>query len=228
MGNFENIWFVIPAYNEGLVSADVIREIKLKFNNIVVVNDSSTDNTAEVASINGAWVVNHPINLGQGAAIQTGITYALSKDAELIITFDADGQHRVIDVISMLDNIDTEEAIIICGSRFLGVEAINMSIRKKVLLKIATLFTKLITKVKVTDAHNGLRVITRKAALKINILQNKMAHATEIIAMINKMGITYREFPVQIIYTDYSTSKGQRISNSMNIVLDLLVGRISK
>lgn len=224
----DNTWFIIPAFNEEETIATVLNEVFQYFNNIIVVNDASTDATAVIANQHAAKVVNHPINLGQGAAIQTGIEFALLKGAEILVTFDADGQHRVEDALEMIKKINIENPEIICGSRFLGIDAINMPRRKRFTLKLAVLFTRLISKINVTDAHNGLRVITYSAAKRININQNKMAHATEIICQIRKKGIEYKEHPVKIIYTDYSINKGQKISNSLNILLDLLIGGATK
>lgn len=220
----DDVWFIIPAYNEEEVIANVINDVRKYFNNIVVINDASTDSTAVIAKQQAAKVINHPINLGQGAAIQTGIEFALIKGARILVTFDADGQHCIEDALKMIEKINIENAEIICGSRFLGINAINMSRTKSLMLKLAVLFTRYISKIDVTDAHNGLRVMTDSAAKKININQNKMAHATEMISQIRKKGIQYKEHPVKIIYTDYSIKKGQKISNSLNILLDLFIG----
>lgn len=228
MKNIDDTWFIIPAFNEEETIASVIGDVRKYFKNIVVVNDDSTDATADIAKQHAAKVVNHPINLGQGAAIQTGIEFALIKGARILVTFDADGQHRVEDVLEMIEKINVENSEIICGSRFLGMEAINMPRTKRLTLKLAVLFTRYISKIEVTDAHNGLRVMTDSAAKKININQNKMAHATELISQIRKKGIEYKEHPVKIIYTDYSINKGQKISNSLNILLDLFIGGAAK
>jgi glycosyltransferase involved in cell wall biosynthesis len=217
-------WILVPAYNEARVIGRVIGELKLHFSNVLVIDDCSSDNTRFESILKGALVVRHPINLGQGAALQTGMEYALSNGAQAIITFDSDGQHRVEDAILIANIIDRDGKEAICGSRFLGIEADNMPLSKKITLKMATIFTKIITGMSVTDAHNGLRGFSREAALSIYITQNRMAHATEIISLIKKNNINYKEVPVKIIYSTYSMEKGQRITNSLNIILDLLVG----
>lgn len=220
-----NVWLVIAAYNEEKVIASVITGALKIFPNIVVVDDKSTDKTAEVSIEAGAAVARHPINLGQGAALQTGIDHALRMGAEIIVTFDADGQHRVEDAVLLSTAVSRGEADIVCGSRFLGVDARNMPKFRRFFLKLAAQFTRLTTGVPVTDAHNGLRAMSRNAAQSIRITQNRMAHASEIISQVGKNKISYKELPVEIVYTDYSLSKGQRLSNSVNILMDLFLGR---
>ena len=221
-------WLVIAAYNEGAMVADVIRNAVPTFPNIVVVDDGSRDDTAAIACAAGATVIRHPINLGQGAAIQTGIDFALGEGAAIVVTFDADGQHRVEDAMLLARAVDAGEADIVCGSRFLGLESVAMPPSRRATLRLAALFTRLSCGVPVTDAHNGLRALSRKAASRLRITQNRMAHASEIIAQVRTNRLRYKEYPVQIIYTDYSMAKGQKISNAVNILIDLLFGRISK
>jgi len=222
------VWLVIAAFNEGEMITDVIKGAVATFPNIVVVDDGSSDTTATLACEAGATVICHPINLGQGAAIQTGIDFALMSGADIIVTFDADGQHRIEDALTLARAIDLNEADIVCGSRFLGLESTTMPATKRLTLKLAALFTRFSSGVPVTDAHNGLRAISRSAAQKIRITQNRMAHASEIISQIKSLKLRYKEYPVQILYTEYSIAKGQKISNAINILIDLLFGRISK
>ena len=208
--------------------AEVIKDVLPTFPHIVVVDDGSGDDTAIIACNAGATVVRHPVNLGQGAALQTGIDFALVSGAQIIVTFDADGQHRIEDALTLARAIDNDEADIVCGSRFLGVDSVTMPRAKRLTLRCAATFTRLSTGIPVTDAHNGLRALSRSAAKKIRITQNRMAHASEIIAQIKINHLRYKEYPVQIIYSEYSIAKGQKISNSINILIDLFFGRISK
>lgn len=226
--DLSKVWLVIAAFNEGAMIADVIKHAVATFPNIVVVDDGSSDTTATLACEAGATVICHPINLGQGAAIQTGIDFVLMSGADIIVTFDADGQHRIEDALTLASAIDQNEADIVCGSRFLGVESTTMPATKRLTLKLAALFTRFSSGVPVTDAHNGLRAISRSTAQKIRITQNRMAHASEIISQVKSLKLSYKEYPVQILYTDYSIAKGQKISNAINILIDLLFGRISK
>jgi polyprenyl-phospho-N-acetylgalactosaminyl synthase len=164
--------------------------------------------------------VAHPVNLGQGAALQTGIDYALAQGAEILVTFDADGQHRVTDIAIMVEALRRERADFALGSRFLG-QTYNLPTLRRWVLYAATIFTRLTTGLRLTDSHNGLRVLTRKGAAAIRLRQNRMAHASEILVEIAHSGLRYVEVPVTIEYTAYSLAKGQRIGDSVSILLDL-------
>jgi glycosyltransferase involved in cell wall biosynthesis len=190
-----------------------------------VVDDGSTDATADHAHAAGATVVRHPFNLGQGAALQTGIDYALQHGADAIVTFDADGQHRAADIESLVAALRQARADFALGSRFLG-DAIALSTARRLLLRAATVFTQLTTGLRLTDTHNGLRALTRRGAEKIRLRQNRMAHASEILAQIAASGLPYVEVPVRIEYTAYSLAKGQRLGDALAILLDLFARRL--
>jgi glycosyltransferase involved in cell wall biosynthesis len=222
-----DVWVVIPAYNEGPVISDVVRAVRTCFRNTVVVDDRSSDDTSAAALAGGAIVVRHPINLGQGAALQTGIRYALSRGAAYVVTFDGDGQHRVDDIDALLAMQKHSMADVVIGSRFLGTTE-NLPALRGLVLKLAVRFTRLTSGVKVTDAHNGLRLLTRHAAQQIEIRQNRMAHASEIIDQIRRLGLSIAEAPVRVVYTEYSLRKGQKLSNAFNILSDLFVARLNK
>lgn len=216
-------WLIVPLYNEAAVVRGVIASARKKFPNIVCVDDGSFDNSKDEAREAGALVVTHPINLGQGAALQTGLEFALAQPyAEYFVTFDSDGQHSIEDVERMIARLRVEPLDIVLGSRFLDNRT-NATGRKKVVLRMAALFERISTGVKLTDAHNGLRAMNRTAATKIKITQNRMAHASEIVAQVGQLGLRYAEEPVQILYTDYSRAKGQSIWNSVNILSDLFI-----
>lgn len=223
----KGLWIVIPAFNEASVIRDVVRAVRAAFPNVVVVDDCSRDATGELALAEGAVVVRHPVNLGQGAALQTGIDYALSRGAQRVATFDADGQHEVRDLSSMLTVMHERRVDCVLGSRFLGA-AKDIPRARRLLLKAATIFTWLTTGVRLTDAHNGFRLFNAAAARKLDIQQNRMAHASEIVEQIRKLGITFVEAPVHIRYTPYSVAKGQRSWDALRIVADLIVARINK
>lgn len=216
-----DVWVVIAAYNEASVIKGVIEELKQYRLNVVVVDDGSGDDTANAARDAGALLVLHPINLGQGAALQTGISFALLRGAEYIVTFDADGQHSASEISSLIEALCAANADIACGSRFLG-KAVNITMFRRVVLKMATVFTYLTTGVRMTDAHNGLRAMTKACAKRIRIHQNRMAHASEITSEISRLDLKFVEVPVTITYSEYSLQKGQKISNSLNIILDLI------
>jgi polyprenyl-phospho-N-acetylgalactosaminyl synthase len=218
-----DIWIIVPAYNEKRSIADVIADLKRTPYRIVVVDDGSIDATAEIATDAGALVIRHLINLGQGAALQTGIEFALGNGADAIVTFDADGQHVIADIGNLLSALSDEGAEFALGSRFLG-KVENIPPSRELLLRAATLFTRLTTGLKVSDAHNGLRAMTRRGASAIRLRQNRMAHASEILHQIANSGLRYVEVPVTIRYSAYSLAKGQRSSDAFATLLDLFVG----
>ena len=153
--------------------------------------------------------------------MQTGFEYAL-QDPELdcIVTFDADGQHRIEDAKAMVERIRSGEADIVLGSRFLDKRT-KLSPAKRVVLKTAAIQSRLATGMDLTDAHNGLRAISPSVASRIHLTQNRMAHASELVHQLAKMQPRYVEHPVEIIYTDYSKAKGQSLLNAVNIVFEL-------
>ncbi|MGB3374461.1 MAG: glycosyltransferase family 2 protein [Microbacterium sp.] len=216
-------WVVIPLYNEAKVVGEVIQDLLVHFPNVICVDDGSTDESAAVAEAAGARLVRHPINLGQGAALQTGFDFALAHpECAYVVTFDADGQHRIDDALDMLDAARADDLAVVFGSRFLD-DRTQPGWIKHVILKTAVWVTNMTTGMKLTDAHNGLRVIRRDALGRIELKQDRMAHATEIVLEIGRTGLPWREFPVELLYTDYSKGKGQSVLNSVNILVDLIV-----
>jgi len=216
-------WVVIPLYNEEQVIGDVIAGVRTAFEQIVCVDDGSSDRSADVAARAGARVVRHPMNLGQGAALQTGFEYALSDPTmKYVLTFDADGQHQIEDAVGMVERLRAGEAEVVFGSRFLD-ERSKPGIGKKIVLRAAVGYTNLTTHTRLTDAHNGLRAIHRPVLEQIQITQNGMAHASELVAQIGASGASYVEHPVHILYSDYSKAKGQSLWNSINILAELIL-----
>jgi glycosyltransferase involved in cell wall biosynthesis len=222
-----SVWVVIAAYNEERAIGDVLSGLKPYFPNVVIVDDGSRDATSQIARAHGANVLRHVFNRGQGAALQTGIEFALSRGAPFVATFDADGQHRVQDLQLMRKRLDETGADLALGSRFLG-EAIGITTSRRLFLKAATWFELITTGVPLTDAHNGLRLIRRDAALRIRIRQDWMAHASDIIRQIGELKLKYIEVPCTIRYTDYSMAKGQSLLGSLQILKDLLMRELQR
>lgn len=215
-------WIVIPSFNEGAVIAQTLQSLAEWQPRIVVVDDGSVDETANEVLASGARLVRHSVNLGQGAALMTGIRFALEQGADHIVTFDADGQHRPSDIHVLLQHASTEGADVVLGTRFLDQqtsEAIPES--RRLLLKLAAHYTNLTTGLTLTDAHNGLRLFNRKAASQLDIRQNRMAHASELIAWLGRSELKVVEAPVEITYSTYSLAKGQNAFSSFNILWDL-------
>jgi len=222
-----DIWIVVAAYNEATVIGEVIAGLRRNYPHVVLVDDGSTDATGRLAAAAGATVITHPINLGQGAALQTAIDYALMRGAPFIGTFDADGQHRPDDVATLVDALIAHGADFALGSRFRG-EAPNLPPMRRLLLKAAAVFTRLTTGLAVSDAHNGLRAMTRRGAQALRLRQNRMAHASEILDQIAASGLKYVETPVTIAYTEYSLGKGQTLGDAINILIDLFARRLHR
>ena len=153
-----HIWVVIAAYNEVGEIARVVGEVRRCGHTVLLIDDGSTDATAATAEKAGAVVIRHPVNLGQGAALQTGIEYALREGADVIVTFDADGQHRVADIDVLIDAMAKHNMDFVFGSRVLG-GAINIPSTRRLLLKAATWFTRITSGLSVTDTHNGSRAM---------------------------------------------------------------------
>ncbi|WKD56742.1 Undecaprenyl-phosphate mannosyltransferase [Corynebacterium capitovis DSM 44611] len=223
---YQDTWLVIPCYNEGPVIQEVIANARKTFPNIVAVNDGSKDDSAEAIRAGGAHLVNHPVNLGQGAAIQTGVEYARAQPgARYFVTFDADGQHQVKDVVAMLKRLREEALDIVVGTRFQGQENSQVPWIKRVVLKTVVFLSPRTRRLGLSDAHNGLRVFNKKVADEMNIRMNGMSHASEIVTMIDQNGWRVAEEPVDILYTEYSMSKGQSLINGVNILADGIVAR---
>ncbi len=219
----DDTWVVIPLYNEEQVIGDVVAGVRTAFPQVVCIDDGSTDRSAEVAAAAGARVVRHPFNLGQGAALQTGFQYALADPSmQYVVTFDADGQHQIADAVGMVERLRAGEADVVFGSRFLD-ERTKPNFAKKMVLRAAVGYTNMTTSTRLTDAHNGLRAIRRPVVAQLDITQNRMAHASELVAQIGASKASYVEHPVHILYTDYSKSKGQSLWNSINILADLIL-----
>lgn len=213
---------MIPLFNEGPVISEVLATARERFPHVVCVDDASQDGSAQLAREAGAVVVQHPFNLGQGAALQTGIRYVLeATEAPYLVTFDADGQHRVEDAEEMVRRAREEDLAIVFGSRFLD-DRTDPGLLRRLVLRGAVWLTNQQTGLRLSDAHNGLRVLRRDAASRLDLKQDRMAHATEIVLQLGRTGLPWAEHPVHVLYTDYSRSKGQSLINSVNILIDTL------
>ena len=221
-GGVDDVWLVVPLYNEAQVVRGVIEQARRIFPHVVAVDDGSTDGSAAEAAAAGAVVVQHPINLGQGAALQTGFTYALEHtSARWVVTFDADGQHSPEDAAAMVERSRREDLGFVLGSRFLDGST-QVGWAKRLVLRTAAAVSSRSSGMRLTDAHNGLRVIRRDALERVQLRQNRMAHASEIVRQLGATGLAWAEHPVHITYTDYSRAKGQSLWNSVNILVDLV------
>jgi glycosyltransferase involved in cell wall biosynthesis len=217
-------FIVIPCWNDAKNITPVIESAK-KYGQVVVIDDGSDDNSSEVAERAGAVVLKHFINRGQGASLETGNTYAYSQGADLVIHFDADGQHRSEEIPQLIAPILEGKVDVVMGSRFIGDNKQNVPwIKKWFILKPAIFFHNLLLGVNLTDAHNGFRAMNRKALSIIHLKQDRYSHASEIVAEIAKSGLKYQEVPVTIIYNRF----GQGFKGGFEILLDLFFGKFRK
>lgn len=221
MRDFSKVYILIPLFNEAEVIESVIKKLSVNFQNIVVVNDGSTDRSFDILKNLDVHLINHPINMGQGSAISSGFHYIYESDAEALITFDADGQHSVEDAEIFANAIlDTDDEVIF-GSRFIK-HAKNIPFIKRYVLILATKITNYFSKMHLTDTHNGMKAIKKESLSKINIQINGYAFESEFIKCISKKKLKYSELPTNIIYTEYSKLKGQSLMNGFIILEDLM------
>jgi glycosyltransferase involved in cell wall biosynthesis len=219
---------VVPAFNEATVIGGVLDDLAALRCTVVVVDDGSTDETYRICLSYPCAVLRHCTNLGQGAALQTGLAYALDRlAADFVVTFDADGQHRAADIPRLLAPLVSGDADVALGTRFARSETAAVIPRgRRWLLRVGVAFTRLSTRLAVTDTHNGLRAFTAPAVSRLRIEQAGMAHASEILHCIHRQGLRWREVPVTVDYTSYSARKGQRHSGAIEILWDLVAGRM--
>lgn len=221
-----NVFVVIPAYNEEATIRNVVAGILTAGYAVVVVDDNSSQDLATALHNLPIHYLRHSVNLGQGAALQTGIHYALEQQASFVVTFDADGQHQASDIERMLLAMQQRGADVVLGSRFMQSSTAHIPFNRKLLLQAARVVNFLFTGFYLTDAHNGLRLLNRKAAESIFLKENRMAHATEILSQIKSLGLKYVEAPVHISYSAYSRQKGQSGWSGFRILIDLLLAKI--
>ena len=228
--HYPDAWIVIPAFNEAAVIGEVIADVRSVFDHVVCVDDGSTDATGEIARRAGAHLVRHPINLGQGAAIQTGVEYARKQPgAQVFATFDADGQHRVKDLAAMVDRLNAGDVDVVIGTRFAGRSSSRPPFLKRIALQTAARMSRRGRRLGLTDTNNGLRVFNKKVADVLDITMSGMSHANEFVMLIAENHWRVVEQPVEVLYTEYSKSKGQPLLNGVNIIFDgFLRGRIPR
>ncbi len=216
------IFVVIAAYNEELKIGGVIADLRSHgYRDVIVVDDHSTDRTSAVAKRAGAAVIRHARNRGQGAALRTGITAALKAGADVIVTFDGDGQHKASEISRLTKPVLAGKADVALGSRFLG-DAPGMPLCKRITLKGSIIVERVLLGVRLTDVHNGFRCLSREAAKKIRITEDRMAHASEIVYEMKLRNLRCVEVPVTIVYHDYAKEKGQSIFNAFRILREII------
>ncbi|MCK5107099.1 MAG: glycosyltransferase family 2 protein [Nanoarchaeota archaeon] len=224
------IFIVVAAYNEEKRIEKVISDLKShNYKNIVIVDDCSKDNTYSIAKKQKVHLIKHKINQGQGATLRTGINFALKNGADIVITFDGDGQHLASEIPKIIKPLKKGYDIVI-GSRFIDKKVkTKMPLKRKIELKGSVIILRIFYGLKVTDAHNGFRALSKKAAKKIKITCNRMAHASEIIYEIKRNKLKFKEIPVKIIYTKETLMKSDSgIKQGFRILKDMIKLKLRK
>lgn len=217
---------LVPMYNEASVVGDVVSAIRREFDLVICVDDGSSDDSSGIARRAGATVLSHRLNLGQGAALQTGFDYVLTRTSvDHLVTFDADGQHSVRDAVDMVAAAQATGADVVLGSRGVGASP-GQPLTRRLLLRAALRYSRWSTGLDLTDTHNGLRVLSRGALEQIRLRQPGMAYASELESLIVAKHLDWLEHPVTITYSEYSRGKGQQNLNAFNIIYDLLAARL--
>jgi glycosyltransferase involved in cell wall biosynthesis len=225
------VFIIIPAFNENAVLRSTVSGVVPFGYTVVVVDDGSAIPAASHLEGLSVYCLRHSVNLGQGAALQTGGDFALMRGAGVIVHFDADGQHSPELIERLIEPIVTGDGKVdvVLGSRFLDADDRRRVPRgKRILLKAGAFVSWVFTGVRLSDAHNGFRALSRTAAQKIQLKENGFAHATEILDLLRRAKLSYKEVPVTIRYTGYSQAKGQSMFNSFNIVIDLMLRKLFK
>ncbi len=220
---------VIPAWNEASRLREVLASLKTRVTEIIVVDDGSADETAEVARAEGVHVLSHRLNRGQGAALKTGTLAALERGADIVLHLDADGQHDPATLEALIQPLRNNECDIVYGSRFLGIPAEGMPRSRRALLKAARVFSTYALGIPrtVTDPQSGLRAMRAEVARGLVFGQDGMAHCSEILRFVTRSSFRWREVPVPVRYTEASLKKGQKAGNAIKIVWDLLLGELA-
>ena len=219
------IFIIVPAYNEEGTIRSTVTGLLEQYKDIVVVDDGSSDATFGALETLPVHRLRHILNRGQGAALQTGLDYAILQGADIVVTFDADGQHLVDDIATLIEPLSQGTADVVLGSRFLG-HAENIPWPRWVMLRVAVWVTRYLSGLQVSDTHNGLRAMTRGAAIKIKLTMDRMTHASEILDIIGREKLRYLERPVTIRYTAHSLKKGQSTWDALQLFIKLMEERL--
>ena len=210
----------IPAFNEEKNIGSIITNLKKKYDNVLVCDDGSSDSTAIVASDMGANVVKHSKNLGYGSAIKTIFNEAKKTDCDILVTFDADGQHQISEIDDILQPIIQNTADIVIGSRFLG-KTKNLPKYRKFGIKTITGLTNIMTGSSISDSQSGFRSYSQKVLQGISPIESGMGISTEILIKATKKKLRITEIPITISYENNTHSK-EPISHGASVVISTI------
>lgn len=226
----KRLLIIIPAYNEEAKISSTIEELRhismpgIKID-LVVVNDGSTDRTKKITSKKRLVVIHHIINRGLGAALSTGFSYALMNNYDFVMTFDADGQHSARNIITVINPLLRDQVDVVIGSRLLSPHGMP-KIRYLINL-LSNFVTFMLFNIWTTDSQSGMRAFTLRALKRMHIKSQRMEVSSEILKEISRLKLKYCEVPIKSVYTKYSLSKGQKISNAPNVFWKLMLQRFS-
>jgi len=229
------VFIVIPAFNEARMIGSVIEDIKKEgFNNIIVVDDGSKDNTYEIAKDKGVIALKHIINRGKGAATQTGLDAAKLMKADITVTIDADGQHLPSNIKTLVDPIINDECDVSLGSRLIKND--GMPLLKHIINFVGNLITYFFYGILVTDSQSGFRAYNAKANALIETTMDRYEFESEILHQVKDHNLKYKEFPISVRYTDYSKTKyndikyfqAQSLFNGFNMLFKMIIKSITR
>lgn len=221
-----NLLVGIPAYNEEKMIAFVIKSIPKKIKgikniDILVLDDGSSDKTATEAEKHGATVLAHILNRGLGGALKTILAYARGNNYEILVTFDADGQHNSLDISRLIDPIQKGKCDMVIGTRW--KDQLQTPLSRLLINKLANIFTYLLYGVATSDSQSGMRALGKRAIDSISLQTDGMEVSSEFFKEITRNKLRFMEIPIKAVYTDYSRAKGQKIANAPKVFWQLLL-----
>jgi len=213
----DRTYIVLPAKDEGTRIEAVIADIKKEgYRNIVVVDDGSTDNTARISAYAGATVIRHKINLGAGAATQTGISHAISKGAHYIVTLDADQQHYPSDITTLVNKLVDDKLDVVIGNRFMGGNKIPFT--REILNGVGNIVSFMASGIWIHDSQSGFKVMSASFAKKSPLVSAGYEFCIEIIRYMKMHKANYAEVPIKVMYSKETMEKGQNIGHGLKMI----------
>ena len=211
----------IPAFNEEKNIASIITRLSGVVDTILVCDDGSTDLTSEIAKKMGVLVIKHEKNLGYGGAIRSIFLKAKEMDGDILVTFDADGQHRIEDIKNVVNPIVKENADLVIGSRFLDDSEKEVPRYRKVGIKVITKITNASINEQLTDSQSGFRAYSKKVVDELNPSELGMGISTEILIKASSKNFKILEVPIKILYSG-DTSTHNPVSHGSSVILSTI------
>jgi glycosyltransferase involved in cell wall biosynthesis len=216
---------IIPAYNEEKTIEKVVKGVKT-YSDVLVVDDGSSDQTSSLAENAGSKVLSHSHNLGKGAAIKTGLKYAINADYDLMVLLDGDGQHNPQDIPLLIEGLKNADMII--GSRFLKANPQKMPLQRRISNGITTKLIRYMTGYLITDSQCGFRLISKKAApFFVEIPYNDYVYESEVLCKASENNLVVDERQIECIYdTEKSYVRFRHVIHYIIFTLNLLTRKL--